>query len=293
MRIRRDDCSRRSDRAGIGIHPTGATGCPYFLTYPVVYEAVLRNTPSIRHGSREKKRLLAEADALSHGDKGAWLRRNGLYAGQLSNWRKNLAEHGEAALAARKPGRKAADARDKEIERLKKANARLEQRAYVAEQLVDLQKSVAPVRDRQQRSEIMTALQSLAEGVPKAQACRALGVPRHGCYPDRRRRDPRKPEPLQGRGLSPAEDQALLEHLHSERFQGPAPRQVYATLLSEGELIASVSTIYRRLRTRQEGWKGRVGGMPVVDRGGSYEVLTEDLPLGQCHQIIYRSLFLL
>jgi putative transposase len=44
----------------------------------------------------------------------------------------------------------------------------------------------------------------------------------------------------------------LLAHLHSERFQDTAPRQVYATLLTEGELIASVSTMYRRLRVRQE-----------------------------------------
>jgi len=102
-----------------------------------------------RHFSvSDKKRLLAEADALAHGEKGAWLRRQGLYAGQLSNWRKDLAEHGEAGLAARQPGRKAADPRDKELERLRKANARLEQRAYVAEQLVDLQKKVLHLFDR-------------------------------------------------------------------------------------------------------------------------------------------------
>jgi len=95
-----------------------------------------------RFSVADKKRLLTEADALPHGDKGAWLRRKGLYAGQLSNWRRELAEHGEAGLAARKSGRKAADPRDKEIERLKKANARLEKRAFVAEQLVDIQKKV-------------------------------------------------------------------------------------------------------------------------------------------------------
>ena len=72
--------------------------------------------------------------------KGAWLRRNGLYAGQLCTWRKELAEYGEVALAQRKPGRQPADSRDKEIERLKKDKARLEQRVYAAEQLVDLQK---------------------------------------------------------------------------------------------------------------------------------------------------------
>ncbi len=108
----------------------------------VVTDPRLEKRTRRRFSVTEKKRLLAEAEALGHGDKGAWLRRKGLYAGQLSNWRKELAKHGEAGLAARKPGRKSADPRDKEIERLKKVNARLEKRAYVAEQLVDLQKKV-------------------------------------------------------------------------------------------------------------------------------------------------------
>ena len=99
----------------------------------VVTDPGLEKRTRRRFSVTEKKRLLAEVDALDHVDKGAWLRRKGLYAGQLSNWRREQAEHGEAGLAARKPGRKAADPRDKEIERLKKANARLEKRAYVAE----------------------------------------------------------------------------------------------------------------------------------------------------------------
>ncbi|MBK8640032.1 MAG: IS3 family transposase [Chromatiaceae bacterium] len=98
----------------------------------------------------------------------------------------------------------------------------------------------------------MTALQSLPTGVSKSAACRALDVPRHWCYPDQRRRYQPKHQPVPARSLSPAEDQALLDHLHSERFQDAAPRQIYATLLSEGEVIASVSTMYRRLRARQE-----------------------------------------
>ena len=75
------------------------------------------------------------------------MRRNGLYAGQLSTWRKELADHGEAGLAGVSPGRKPADPRDREIERLKKTNARLERRAYVAEQLIDLQKKVLRLMD--------------------------------------------------------------------------------------------------------------------------------------------------
>lgn len=103
----------------------------------------------------------------------------------------------------------------------------------------------------------MSALQSLPAGVPKSAACRAMNVPRHWCYPDRRRRYQRKSEPAAGRGLSPAEDQALLDHLHSVRFQDAAPRQVHATLLSEGILIASVSTMYRRLSVRRESCERR------------------------------------
>ncbi|MGA0586594.1 hypothetical protein ACO2Q2_05625 [Dyella sp. KRB-257] len=42
-----------------------------------------------RFSAAEKQRLLTEADALAHGEQGAWLRRNGLYAAQLSDWRKH------------------------------------------------------------------------------------------------------------------------------------------------------------------------------------------------------------
>lgn len=103
----------------------------------------------------------------------------------------------------------------------------------------------------------MSTLQSLPGDIPKAHACRALNVPRHWCYPDHRRRYQPKSEPMPGRGLSPAEDQALLAQLHDKRFQDAAPRQVYATLLSEGVLIASVSTMYRRLRAREESQERR------------------------------------
>lgn len=100
-----------------------------------------------RFSGAEKKRLLAEADQVPRGEKGAWLRRNGLYAGQLSTWRRELAEHGEAGLAGKAPGRKPTDPRDREIERLKRDNAKLERRAEVAEQLIEVQKKVFRLAD--------------------------------------------------------------------------------------------------------------------------------------------------
>lgn len=44
----------------------------------------------------------------------------------------------------------------------------------------------------------------------------------------------------------------MVDMLHSERFQDAAPRQVYATLLSEGIVLGSISTMYRLLARRQE-----------------------------------------
>ncbi len=95
-----------------------------------------------RFSAAEKLRLVTEAEALPHGDKGAWLRRNGLYAAQLSAWRKQHAGHGLEGLQPQSPGRKAADQRDRQIAHLQRDNARLHRRAEVAEQLLELQKKV-------------------------------------------------------------------------------------------------------------------------------------------------------
>jgi len=91
-------------------------------------------------GAVEKQRLLAEADALPHGEKGAWLRRNGLYAGQLSTWRKTLSEEGLNGLAPKATGRKAKDGRDRRIEQLEGELARQTKRTRIAEEMVELQK---------------------------------------------------------------------------------------------------------------------------------------------------------
>ncbi|WP_435104360.1 hypothetical protein [Arhodomonas sp. AD133] len=39
-----------------------------------------------RFSGADKQRLIAEFDGLGRGEKGPWLRRNGLYASQLANW---------------------------------------------------------------------------------------------------------------------------------------------------------------------------------------------------------------
>jgi transposase-like protein len=95
-----------------------------------------------RFTGAEKLALLDAFDALAHGDKGEWLRQNGLYAAQLSIWRKERREHGEAGLEPKTPGQKPKDPRDVQIEQLSREVSKLRKRAELAEALVDLQKKV-------------------------------------------------------------------------------------------------------------------------------------------------------
>ena len=104
----------------------------------------------------------------------------------------------------------------------------------------------------------MKALAQRPDFVPRTQACAALGVPRSRLYPDRRKRDRkaciRQP---QSRQLSPVEREEALTLMHSERFCDQAPRQIYGNLLSEGTVVASVSTLYRLLRGAGEAQERR------------------------------------
>jgi putative transposase len=70
--------------------------------------------------------------------------------------------------------------------------------------------------------------------------------------------DPATPVPaaalaaVHPRALSSAEQQAVLELLHSPRFRDAAPAAVYATLLDEGAYLASERTMYRLLAAAGE-----------------------------------------
>jgi putative transposase len=90
-------------------------------------------------------------------------------------------------------------------------------------------------------------------------ACRALGASPATVYRRRNPPPPRpsRPRPAPPRALSEAERDAVLEVLHSERFVDSAPEQVYATLLDEGEYLASVRTMYRLLEAKHGGVRER------------------------------------
>jgi putative transposase len=60
-----------------------------------------------------------------------------------------------------------------------------------------------------------------------------------------------KPRPTPERALKPEEREQVLQVLNSEPFQDSAPREVYATLLDEGEYLCSWRTMYRILKEHQ------------------------------------------
>ena len=85
-----------------------------------------------------KARILAEYDTLGKADKGALLRREGLYSSLLTEWRRQRDRGGEEALA-RPAGRRAADPRDREIARLKQRAERLETELGKARKVIEVQ----------------------------------------------------------------------------------------------------------------------------------------------------------
>jgi putative transposase len=80
-------------------------------------------------------------------------------------------------------------------------------------------------------------------------ACRAVGASPATVYRRRRPPQPRpiRPRPTPDRALSQGERDRVLEVLHAERFVDSSPAQVWATLLDEGQYLASERTMYRLL----------------------------------------------
>ncbi len=110
----------------------------------------------------EKLRILQAYDAAPVGspERGALLRREGIYTSQISKWRK-LRDRGLlGALAPQRRGPKAArrDPLQDELDQLRKEHARLQARLTQAEAIIEVQKKVSQL--------LGTALPSLASDEP-------------------------------------------------------------------------------------------------------------------------------
>lgn len=84
--------------------------------------------------------ILNELDAASHGERGKILRREGLYAKQVSRWRQQRAT-GVRNRRGRKPGTGTDQQQGKA--RLERENARLRRKLMQAEKIIEVQKKVA------------------------------------------------------------------------------------------------------------------------------------------------------
>jgi putative transposase len=97
-------------------------------------------------------------------------------------------------------------------------------------------------------------VEQLAPMIGVAAACDATGVKRPTLYRARRgvMHGPKPKRSAPPRALTAPERAVVLDTLHSERFIDSAPAQVVATLMDEGEYLASERTMYRILASQGE-----------------------------------------
>lgn len=92
----------------------------------------------------------------------------------------------------------------------------------------------------------------LSESIGVSTACKLLGVPRSSWYRQLAPPITQASRPAPPRALSDEERSEVRSVLNSERFRNETPRQVYATLLDEGEYYCHWRTMYRILAEKDE-----------------------------------------
>jgi putative transposase len=105
----------------------------------------------------------------------------------------------------------------------------------------------------------MNAAKQLGQDVGIEAACEAFNIPRASFYRFfvQKSQDAASTRPVPPKALSAEERCAVVETLHSQRFQDSTPYEVYAVLLDEGRLLCSISTMYRILREEGENQQRR------------------------------------
>ena len=106
-----------------------------------------------KRGRREfpaeyKLRIIAQADACAHGELGPLLRKEGLYNGQLKQWREEFKNNGVAGLSKSVPGPKSKlSAEQREIDQLRKQLAKVKNELDIANGCLELQKKALAMLD--------------------------------------------------------------------------------------------------------------------------------------------------
>lgn len=139
------DGARRATALPVDKSPQGTASPRPAVIVPPDPEVVARPTRR-RFTAEDKLRILKLADACTAvGSLGALLRAEGLYASNLTTWRRQRTEGVLSALTPQRRGRKASAPHplQAENETLRKENTRLSTRLKQAELIIDVQKKVS------------------------------------------------------------------------------------------------------------------------------------------------------
>ena len=109
---------------------------------------VLEKKPRRKFTAAYKLRILKEFDACANqGEKGALLRREGLYHSNICTWSRQREEGQLQALSPKKRGRKAKKVNPlaSEVARLEQENRRLQEKLRRAELIINVQKKISEI----------------------------------------------------------------------------------------------------------------------------------------------------
>jgi len=119
-------------------HPWDGKRCEQVPDPEVIPKAQRR-----QYSAQYKRCILQEYEACREpGEKGALLRREGLYSSNITSWRRQR-ERGELEGLAPKPRGPKADPQATEIARLQRENEQLRKRLEQAELIIEVQKKVS------------------------------------------------------------------------------------------------------------------------------------------------------
>lgn len=98
-----------------------------------------------KYSAEYKLRILKEAEAMTPGNLGALLRREGIYASNIAMWRWQREKGELEGLRPKKKGRKETLTEDlkKKLDELERENRHLKKRLSHAELIIDVQKKIS------------------------------------------------------------------------------------------------------------------------------------------------------
>ena len=104
--------------------------------------------PTSRRFTKEyKARILQQVDNMRFGDVGAFLRREGLYASHITEWRKQRDRAMQKWLEPQRPGPKPQESNPlaERVAQLEREKAELQKRLKQAETIIEVQKKISEI----------------------------------------------------------------------------------------------------------------------------------------------------